>query len=154
MHSLPVSADDMGLGKTLSTISLLVVKKQEDRQTIRKVQGVCSSSSGGTNCLLLADLISINATLIVVPASLMHMWEAEIKSKVKPGVLRVKIYHGSSRPKDPSEWVTNTFAVDFQCIYISNQPTVVQCCDYNLQYCWYWRRHCSRKCGQCIVRGT
>ena len=123
----PITADDMGLGKTLTTISLMLDKKQEDRSTVKRVTGGVQSSlvlllfRMLLYCLLFLfccclppppppppppspsqDRLSTPGTLVVVPASLMNMWEAEVASKVRGGYLRVKIYHGSSRPKDPA----------------------------------------------------
>jgi SNF2 family DNA or RNA helicase len=43
---------------------------------------------------------SARGTLIVATMSLLSQWEGEIKTRVKPGVLRVLVYYGSQRPKN------------------------------------------------------
>ena len=95
----------MGLGKTLTTLSLLVLKKGADQATVRRVEGTAVLFFillASPYLHILLDLMSINATLIVVPPSLLHMWETEIRDKVQAGVFRVMVYHGQLRPKDPS----------------------------------------------------
>jgi len=47
------------------------------------------------------DLVRCGGTLVVCPASLMLQWESEIKSKFEAGTMKVLIYHGQSRTKDP-----------------------------------------------------
>ena len=95
----------MGLGKTLTTLSLLVLKKGTDQATVRRVEGTAVLFFillASPSLHILLDLMSINATLIVVPASLLHMWETEIRDKEQAGVFRVMLYHGPSCPKDLS----------------------------------------------------
>ncbi|KAJ3084919.1 hypothetical protein HK102_000513 [Quaeritorhiza haematococci] len=69
-------ADDMGLGKTLQSISLILTNPSEDKK--------CKT------------------TLVVAPLALIRQWEDEIETKTKKGLLRVLVYHGSSRTKDPA----------------------------------------------------
>ncbi len=38
-------------------------------------------------------------TLVVCPSSLMLQWENEAQTKLKPGLLRTKVYHGQNRTK-------------------------------------------------------
>lgn len=45
----------------------------------------------------------MRATLIVATMSLLSQWEGEIKTRVKPGVLRVLVYYGSQRPKNAED---------------------------------------------------
>ncbi|KAJ3151428.1 hypothetical protein HDU86_006128 [Geranomyces michiganensis] len=72
-----ILADDMGLGKTVQTISLIVASRSEDP--------------------------ACKTTLIVAPLALIKQWEQEIMDKTKTGTLKVLLYHGHSRPKDPSK---------------------------------------------------
>jgi SNF2 family DNA or RNA helicase len=65
----------MGLGKTVQTIGLILANQPE-----KKPRG----------------------TLIVVPLALKEQWAAEIKAKVKAGVLTVLVHHGTNRTKDVS----------------------------------------------------
>ena len=80
----------MGLGKTLSMISLILDSKKQ-RSFI--------SRSKNTD----DNMLSTNGTLVVVPLTLLRMWETEIRSKVRSGLLSVTIYHGANRVKDPYE---------------------------------------------------
>lgn len=41
-------------------------------------------------------------TLIVCPASLIHHWKKEVEKYVKHGKLKVYLYHGPKRIKNPS----------------------------------------------------
>jgi SNF2 family DNA or RNA helicase len=66
-----ILADDMGLGKTIQSIALILTQP--------------------------SDKESHRPTLIVAPLALIRQWEAEIKTKVKPNVLKVQVYHGPQR---------------------------------------------------------
>ena len=48
-------------------------------------------------------LLKCPGTLVVCPASLMMQWEAEVNGKIRPGLVRAKVYHGSNRTKFASE---------------------------------------------------
>ena len=48
-------------------------------------------------------LLKCPGTLVVCPASLMLQWEAEVNGKMRPGLIRAKVYHGSNRTKFASE---------------------------------------------------
>ena len=48
-------------------------------------------------------LLKCPGTLVVCPASLMLQWEAEVNGKIRPGLIRAKVYHGSNRTKFASE---------------------------------------------------
>lgn len=65
----------MGLGKTLSMISLI---------------------AHGYNENGLEDFHA-NTTLLVVPASLLPMWDNELLKHVKPNTLSWRVYHGPRR---------------------------------------------------------
>ena len=68
-------ADDMGLGKTVQTLALLQAEKEKGAE---------------------------NATLLVMPTSLIYNWEMEAK-KFTPK-LKVFIYTGTSRVKDTTQF--------------------------------------------------
>ncbi|KJH40406.1 protein, SNF2 family [Dictyocaulus viviparus] len=78
-------ADDMGLGKTLLMIALIVRAKAEYRKKNEGGKGQFTEYQEG--------VIPSNATLVIAPASLMHHWESEIKSKCKVGLIKVAVYH-------------------------------------------------------------
>ncbi|KAJ3085528.1 hypothetical protein HK102_014080 [Quaeritorhiza haematococci] len=71
-----IMADDMGLGKTVQSIATMILNRPQNPQE--------------------------KGTLVVAPLALVGQWEAEIKEKLKPGVLKVYIYHGSDRVKNVS----------------------------------------------------
>lgn len=41
------------------------------------------------------------STLVVAPASVIFQWEKEINDRVKPGKLKVCVFHGPKREKNP-----------------------------------------------------
>ncbi|KAJ2159081.1 hypothetical protein GGF46_003281 [Coemansia sp. RSA 552] len=66
-----IIGDDMGLGKTIQTLALLVASKPK----------------GGKP----------HGTLVVAPTSTLSHWRREAETRVQPGLLKVLVYHGSSR---------------------------------------------------------
>ncbi|KAH9942327.1 SNF2 family N-terminal domain-containing protein [Epithele typhae] len=88
-------ADSMGLGKTLTMLALILATKQD----------VPSDHS--------------NATLIVVPLSVMSNWEKQIEDHCQPGVLTSCVYYGKTRDMAPEE--LNRYEV-----VITTYQTVVQ----------------------------
>ncbi|KAI1727336.1 transcription termination factor 2 [Ditylenchus destructor] len=117
-----ILADDMGLGKTLSMISLILYKKnarkamdQEQidreatmRQKVLQSMRYCILIIGNLSSFAANMLVSTNATLIITPASLMYQWEKEIQDRVKPGRLKVHIFHG---PKNKRETIAHRLAL-------------------------------------------
>jgi SNF2 family DNA or RNA helicase len=88
-------ADDMGLGKTIQTLALLQ-KIKEDKISEHNVQDTDKSEelfSGG-------KIVEKPVSLLVVPVSLVHNWENEIR-KFTPG-LKALIYKGAKRRKTTS----------------------------------------------------
>lgn len=73
-----ILADDMGLGKTIQTIALMASTKAQHESEGRR------------------------STLIVTPLALIQQWANEIRTKTQPGKLKVLVYHGSNRSKDPA----------------------------------------------------
>lgn len=72
-------ADAMGLGKTLTVLSLIA----SNRAPVLKVDDGSSQWP--------------RATLIVVPFSLLQVWETQIQQHFRPSSLAVLTYHGSAR---------------------------------------------------------
>jgi superfamily II DNA or RNA helicase len=90
-------ADDMGLGKTLQTLALLWKLKNEyipappDEKIVEKKVLQLDIFAGQEN----PNGRSLRTSLIVMPLSLIHNWENEIK-KFTPGLSCIK-YTGNSR---------------------------------------------------------
>lgn len=110
-------ADDMGLGKTLQTLALLLKLKSADKGT-----GNIFSHSGDRQ-LNLFDVQESGsepqpASLIVVPTSLVHNWEAEIK-KFTPSLKTYK--HVGQQRKNGSDL---NRAVQFYDIILTTYGTV------------------------------
>ena len=82
-------ADDMGLGKTLQTITLLdyIYSKSDKKETLPSLNGQLS--------LFSLPESTLPASLIVVPKSLLHNWQNELK-KFAPD-LKVHVYAGNNR---------------------------------------------------------
>jgi SNF2 family DNA or RNA helicase/ribosomal protein S17E len=90
-------ADDMGLGKTIQTLTLLMKLKRPERFAGFNING-----PGSRQLDLFSDMLpgvsDQNASLIVVPTSLVHNWEDEIR-KFTPD-LRVYSHVGQQRRKN------------------------------------------------------
>ncbi|KAH9892824.1 SNF2 family N-terminal domain-containing protein [Cubamyces lactineus] len=72
-------ADSMGLGKTLTMLALVLATKSD------------------------TPVDHSNATLIVVPLSVMSNWEKQIEDHVQPGALTHCVYYGKNRSMIPAE---------------------------------------------------
>ena len=89
-------ADDMGLGKTLQTLSLMKSLSQvKVQQKISSSKEQLSLFDAGTE----GNKTTPPTSLIVVPTSLVHNWEAEI-NKFAPDLRYLK-HTGMQRTKDP-----------------------------------------------------
>ncbi|KAJ2084017.1 hypothetical protein H4R24_000366 [Coemansia sp. RSA 988] len=75
-----ILADDMGLGKTVQSLALLMAHKPQ--------------SSTAANP-------SPHRTLVVAPTATLGHWRREAQSRIRPGLLHILVYHGSSRKKSP-----------------------------------------------------
>ncbi|KAK3095192.1 hypothetical protein FSP39_011239 [Pinctada imbricata] len=92
-----ILADDMGLGKTLTMISL-VLKQRQLKETGEEKEAWLNRDKQLDK--LGKDLVKSNGTLVICPASLIHQWNSEIERRVKPGRLKVLLYHGQNREKN------------------------------------------------------
>ncbi|KAF4430540.1 SNF2 family domain-containing protein [Fusarium austroafricanum] len=81
-----ILSDEMGLGKTLSTLALICWHL--DMRDMGHSQ------------------ISYNATLIVVPKSILIGWERQIESHIGPGGIRIMTYHGPARQEQIAKLAT------------------------------------------------
>ena len=94
-------ADDMGLGKTLQTLSVLQYKIENGENIIEKVVPVNQPKQLSLfNNEEVTRIKERQASLIVMPASLIHNWHNEI-AKFTPN-MKVCIYTGINRNKDIS----------------------------------------------------
>ncbi|KAL5242997.1 hypothetical protein ACI65C_010407 [Semiaphis heraclei] len=96
-----ILADDMGLGKTLSMISLILKLKEKPHNSLLPVV----SNDNRRN-----DVI-IGGTLVICPASLINQWETEVKTKLKPGLLKVGQYYGVNRNFSALELAENDLVI-------------------------------------------
>ncbi|MDY6801839.1 MAG: DEAD/DEAH box helicase [Bacteroidota bacterium] len=95
-------ADDMGLGKTIQTLTLLLNAKEQHKGT-----EIHQDTKPAFSQLSIFDEINRNistkssgTSLIVMPTSLIHNWQEEIK-KFTPSLTCYR-YIGQNRPKDIS----------------------------------------------------
>ena len=103
-----ILADMMGLGKTLSILSLVVQTLSESvewaklnpstpqlpeqrRSKKDKNLPICGPTKLAQN---------VKTTLLIAPLSTIANWEEQIKQHIRPGTLKVHIYHGAGRVKD------------------------------------------------------
>ncbi|KAH8592908.1 DNA repair and recombination protein RAD5C [Bisporella sp. PMI_857] len=105
-----ILADMMGLGKTLSILSLVVQTLDESYEWAKL--SPCEPqlpehrpSKKGKNpplpiCGPTKLVRNVKTTLLIAPLSTIVNWEEQIKQHIRPGTLKVHIYHGSSRHKD------------------------------------------------------
>ncbi|PIA18257.1 hypothetical protein COEREDRAFT_39020 [Coemansia reversa NRRL 1564] len=66
-----ILADDMGLGKTVQSLSLILAHKPPNPIPHR--------------------------TLVIAPTATLGHWRREAQSRIRPGLLRILVYHGTSR---------------------------------------------------------
>ncbi len=98
-----ILADDMGLGKTLQTITLLLNIYNTTSENIEKPKNTSETPQKESQLDLFASNIegfntsNYEASLIVMPTSLIHNWLNEFK-KFAPS-LKVYVYSGSKRLK-------------------------------------------------------
>ena len=101
-------ADDMGLGKTVQTLTLLLSSKeklngaecQTDEDKLPLSNNQASSQLSLFDQLNKQGIQSYATSLIVMPTSLIHNWEQEVK-KFTPDLTCFK-FIGQNRPKDLS----------------------------------------------------
>lgn len=115
-----ILADDMGLGKTLTILAYLKMikdereehasskkEKQEREQEEEEVDELANDSFNSKSYLKRIkkkkDKRESSAkrlkTLIILPASLLHQWQGEIKSKFERDSFKIHVYHEANRKK-------------------------------------------------------
>uniref|UniRef100_A0AC35FKG8 Transcription termination factor 2 n=1 Tax=Panagrolaimus sp. PS1159 TaxID=55785 RepID=A0AC35FKG8_9BILA len=104
-----ILADDMGLGKTLSMISLIVSQKSDRKNSPEiKEQLLKDMKREFANE---KNIYPAYCTLVVAPASVIYQWEKEIKDRVKSGKLKVYVFHGPRRERDPQVLARNDVVI-------------------------------------------
>lgn len=107
-----ILADMMGLGKTLSILSLLVTTLPEAATWARApcvdLDGPVPTTGSTDNSRASAPKyhapkLNVKTTLLVSPLSTIANWEDQIRQHVKPGTLKVHIYHGPGRIRQRCE---------------------------------------------------
>ncbi len=95
-------ADDMGLGKTIQALALLLHNKESFRPEMRKKKTPESVEdiAPGSQETLFSDELEKLTNLIIVPASLLHNWENEVRMYTP--ALKVYTYKGIGRRKSTS----------------------------------------------------
>lgn len=79
-----IMADEMGLGKTCSLLSLIA------NNPFRKVSPSIDRS------LKMGDTVRVKGSLVVVPFSLLQVWESQITRHFRPRTVQILIYYGMS----------------------------------------------------------
>ncbi|KAL3865169.1 hypothetical protein ACJMK2_006788 [Sinanodonta woodiana] len=95
-----ILADDMGLGKTLTMISL-ILKQKELAQAGTEEEKTAWLNRKKQLDKLDKSIIHSEGCLVICPASLIHQWDKEIQKRCKSGLLRVNLYHGPNRERNP-----------------------------------------------------
>ncbi|XP_071733157.1 helicase-like transcription factor CHR28 [Rutidosis leptorrhynchoides] len=146
-----ILADDQGLGKTISTIALILKQKSstpkvddshnlnaepmnlddvdngkatvvldDDKDEVKLITQASSSTQKVSNRKPAAG------SLVVCPASVLRQWARELDDKVtKEAKLKVLIYHGSYRTKDPAELASYDVVLTTYAIVGKEVPTKV-----------------------------
>jgi SNF2-related domain len=94
-----ILADMMGLGKTLNILSLVMSTFPDADKWAQERPPFPKNGE-------LKLLCNSKATLLVAPLTTIVNWEEQIKQHLKPGSLKVYIYHGNNRLNDIEELAT------------------------------------------------
>ena len=104
--------EEMGLGKTIEVLALILAQKPpqgwiEHGETLGKAGAIaeCTNMANGTN---VKKPHRSGATLVICAVSLVGQWIDEAKSKLdEDSGLRILMYHGQNRIKDPKKIAEN-----------------------------------------------
>ncbi|KAG0099620.1 hypothetical protein BGZ93_006730 [Podila epicladia] len=92
-----ILADDMGLGKTVQAMALIVSRPSDpitDDVVWDNTQVYHNLPAENTR-------IKTKATLVIAPVALMYQWAEELRTKTRPSLLKVLVYYGSGKTKNP-----------------------------------------------------
>uniref|UniRef100_A0A914QF76 Transcription termination factor 2 n=1 Tax=Panagrolaimus davidi TaxID=227884 RepID=A0A914QF76_9BILA len=104
-----ILADDMGLGKTLSMISLIVSQKCDRKNSVEAKEKLKTDMEKHFSSE--KNIYPGYCTLVVAPASVIYQWEKEIKDRVKTGKLKVYVFHGPQRERNPMRLASNDIVI-------------------------------------------
>ncbi|MDX9928693.1 MAG: DEAD/DEAH box helicase [Bacteroidales bacterium] len=124
-------ADDMGLGKTIQVLAVLLHNKEKTRH--HNLLSPVAETGNNPVTDSLADLFSHGSrrltSLIIVPASLLHNWENEIRMYTP--ALKIYTYKGTARRK------SNSYFGNYDII-LSSYHTVRQDIDIMSEYGFHY----------------
>ena len=128
-----ILADDMGLGKTLTILAYLkMVKDESEARMLAKLRAQRGEEREDDELAPGEDhgylkratkrekkderTVRRLKTLVILPASLLHQWQGEIKSKFEPSAFKVHVYHEANRKKhcynmDDNDLVFTTYEI-------------------------------------------
>ncbi|KAI0854499.1 SNF2 family N-terminal domain-containing protein [Xylaria cubensis] len=107
-----INADVMGLGKTFTMLVAIVCSMEAAMESLRSYDEVTAS------------LKATRATLVVAPSpQVMEVWRSEIDKHLKPGILHVCAFHGSSRAKNVRDITDHDIVLTTYNTLVSDQKS-------------------------------
>ncbi|KAI0451852.1 SNF2 family N-terminal domain-containing protein [Xylaria acuta] len=107
-----IDADVMGLGKTLTMLSAMVCSMKT------AIEFTTCYDEGTTHP------IATRATLVVATSSqVIEVWRSEIERHLKPGLLRLCVFHGSGRAKTAEDIVDNDIVLTTYNTLVSDRKS-------------------------------
>ncbi|KAA8524696.1 hypothetical protein F0562_011119 [Nyssa sinensis] len=146
-----ILADEMGMGKTIQAISLVLAKREIQRQ-VCEPNGLSSTPSSSTG------LPEIKGTLVICPLVAVIQWVNEIDRFTSKGSNKVLVYHGANRGKYLQQFSEYDFVITTYSIVETEYRKNVMPPKQKCQWCgklFYERRmsiHLKYFCGPDAVK--